>query len=91
MSVAVGGNISANESMSLLNATLSGAGIALMPTYLVGPLIRSGQLVALLPGDRPHELDIQAVYTSRKHMSSALRALLDFLVEVFPSEPHWDR
>lgn len=91
VSVAVGGNISANESMSLLHATLSGAGVALMPTYLVGPLIRSGQLVALLPADRPRELDVQVVYASRKHMTSALRALLDFLVEVFPSEPHWDR
>jgi DNA-binding transcriptional LysR family regulator len=91
VSVVVSGNISANESMSLLNATLSGAGVALMPTYLVGPIIRSGQLVALLPGDRPRELDIQAVYASRKHMTSALRALLDFLVEAFPCEPYSDR
>jgi DNA-binding transcriptional LysR family regulator len=90
VSVAVSGNISANEAMSLLQATLCGAGVAVMPTYLAGPLIRSGQLLALLPGARPRELSIHAVYVSRKHMSPALRVLLDHLADAFPPEPAWD-
>jgi DNA-binding transcriptional LysR family regulator len=90
VSIAVSGNISANEAMSLLQATLCRAGVAMMPTYVAGPLIRSGQLVALLPGARPKELSIHAVYASRKHMSPALRALLDHLATAFPPEPAWD-
>ena len=91
VAVAVSGNISANESTSLLQAALCGAGVALLPTYLAGPLIRTGELVALLPEARPRELSIHAVYASRKHMSAALRTLLDFLADAFAPDPAWDR
>jgi len=90
-SVAVSGNISANDSIALAMAARGGAGVAMLPTYVAAPLIRSGELVALLPNAQPRELSIHAVYTSRKHMSSALRAALDFLVTRFPAEPLWDR
>ncbi|GFM49569.1 LysR family transcriptional regulator [Pseudomonas capsici] len=90
-SVAVKGNLSTNDSITTLQAALCGAGIALLPTYLAAPLIKSGRLVPLLIRYEPMELSIHAVYTSRKHMSSALRALLDFLAERFAPEPAWDR
>jgi DNA-binding transcriptional LysR family regulator len=91
VAVAVSGNISANESTSLLQAALCGAGVALLPTYLAAPLIRSGQLVALLPDARPRDLSIHAVYASRKNMSAALRTMLDFLAAEFAPEPAWDQ
>ena len=91
VSVAVSGNISANDSIALAMAARSGAGVAMLPTFAAWPLIQAGELVALLPNARPRDLSIYAVYTSRKHMSSALRAVLDFLVERFPGEPLWDR
>ena len=91
VAVAVSGNISANEATVILRAALRGAGVALLPTYLAAPLIRTGELVALLPEARPSELSIHAVYTSRKHMSAALRTLLDFLTDAFPPEPAWDQ
>ena len=88
--VAVSGNISANESTSIWQAALCGAGVALLPTYLAGPSIRAGELVALLPEARPRDLSIHAVYASRKHMPAALRTMLDFLAEQFAPEPAWD-
>ncbi len=90
-SVAVKGNVSSNDSITTLQAALCGAGIALLPTYLAAPLIQDGRLVPLLTHYRPMELSIHAVYASRKHMSSALRAMLDFLAERFAPEPVWDR
>lgn len=90
VSVAVSGNISANDSNALVMAAQRGAGVALLPTFVAAPLIRSGELVAILPKALPRELSVYAVYSSRKHMSSALRAMLDFLVERFPPEPLWD-
>jgi len=90
-SVAVSGNISANDSIALAMAARNGAGVVMLPTYVAAPLIHAGELVAVLPDARPRELSIHAVYTSRKHMSSALRAILDFFVERFPAEPPWDR
>lgn len=91
VAVAVSGNITANESTSILQAALCGAGVALLPTYLAAPVIRAGQLVALLPEATPRDLSIHAVYASRKHMPAALRTMLDFLAEEFAPEPAWDR
>ena len=91
VSVPVQGNISANEALTLERATLAGVGIAMLPTYLVANALRSGTLVRLLPEAKPRELNLNAVYTSRKHMPAALRSLLDFLVQRFPEEPLWDK
>ncbi|AZF14969.1 LysR family transcriptional regulator [Pseudomonas sp. R3-18-08] len=90
VSVPVHGNITANEASTLLRVTLAGAGVAMLPSYQAGDLIRSGELVRLLPGAEPRQMNIYAVYASRKHMPSALRSLLDFLVLRFPEAPAWD-
>lgn len=89
--VAVSGNLSANESMVLLEATLADAGISQQPLYSVAALLRSGALVQLLPEYQPQELGIHALYGTRRQMPPALRALLDFLVERLAEKPDWDR
>ncbi len=91
VSVPVQGNISANEAMTLQRAALAGAGIAMLPTYQTAAALRSGELIRLLPRARPQELNLNAVYTSRKHMPATLRSMLDFLAERFTNEPEWDR
>ncbi|WP_175625879.1 MULTISPECIES: LysR family transcriptional regulator [Oxalobacteraceae] len=91
VNVAVKGNISANDATSLVQATLAGAGVALLPTFLVAPLIRSGQLQALLPEYHPQEFGVFGVYASRKHMPATLRTMLDFLAERYTEEPDWDQ
>lgn len=88
-SVAVGGNISANEAMVLLAAALAGAGVAHLPSYAAAPYVASGELVVLLPRHEPTVLDIYGVYASRKHMPATLRTMLDFLAERFAGEPDW--
>ncbi|WP_285429557.1 LysR family transcriptional regulator [Pseudomonas sp. fls2-241-R2A-110] len=90
VSVPVQGNICANEASTLLRLTLAGAGVAMLPTYQAGVNIHSGELVRLLPHAEPRQMNIYAVYASRKHMPAALRSLLDFLVLRFPQEPAWD-
>ena len=86
--VPVGGNLSANESMVLLAAAREGAGIALQPVFAAAPLIASGQLVRLLPEHVPQVLGIHGVYSSRRQMPAALRAMLDFLVDWFKVLPN---
>jgi DNA-binding transcriptional LysR family regulator len=88
--VAVSGNLSANESMVLLEAALAGGGISLQPRYSVGSYLRSGALVQLLPDYQPQELGIHALYGTRRQMPPALRALLDFLLERLVDRPDWD-
>ena len=91
VSVPVQGNISANEASTLLSATLSGAGISLLPSYQAGVYVQRGELVRLLPDAEPRLMNIYAVYASRKHMPATLRSMLDFLAERFSDEPAWDR
>ena len=91
VSVPVQGSISANEALTLQRATLAGAGIAMLPTYLAAESLRSKALIRLLPDAKPRELNLNAVYTSRKHMPATLRSMLDFLAERFTDEPAWDK
>jgi DNA-binding transcriptional LysR family regulator len=90
VSVPVQGNISANEASTLLRATMAGAGISMLPSYQARVHIHSGELVRLLPDAEPRQMNIYAVYASRKHMPATLRSMLDFLVLRFPDKPEWD-
>jgi DNA-binding transcriptional LysR family regulator len=83
VSVPVSGNLSANDDLVLLKAAEEGAGIALQPLYSAAPLIADGRLMALLPDCAPQRMGIHGIYTSRQHMSPALRSMLDFLAEWF--------
>jgi len=85
--VSVGGHLSANEATALLRAALAGGGIALQPTYLANPHLADGSLQAVLPDWTLPDMAIYALYPSRKHLSPAVRALLDFLVERFRVVP----
>nr|WP_244618945.1 substrate binding domain-containing protein [Pseudomonas syringae] len=83
LSVPVGGNLSANDSVVLLEAAVAGAGVSLQPVHSAAPLMASGKLIALMPEYQPRALGIHAIYTSRHHQSATLRTFLDFLTEWF--------
>lgn len=85
--VSVTSHFSANEATTLMRAALAGGGIALQPTYLVNPYLHSGELRAVLPAWDLPVMTIYALYPSRRHLSPAVRALLDFLVQRFAGVP----
>ena len=85
--VRVRSQLSANEATALLQAALAGGGVAMQPTYLANPHLASGRLLAVLPAWQPPDMSIYALYPSRRHLSPAVRALLDFLVQRFSSLP----
>ncbi|CAM3233312.1 LysR family transcriptional regulator [Pseudomonas floridensis] len=86
VSVPVGGNLSANDSVVLLEAAVAGAGITLQPVYSAAPLLANGKLVALMPDHQPQALGMHGIYTSRHHQSATLRTMLDFLAGWFGEE-----
>ena len=85
--VSVASHFSANEATALLQAALAGGGIALQPTYLSNPHVAQGTLQVVLPQWQVPAMVIYALYPSRKNLSPAVRALLDFLVERFAQVP----
>lgn len=91
LSVAVGSALCANNGDVLRDAALAGQGIALLPTFLVGPDIAEGRLQVVLPDFPPTELGIYALYTPSRYLAAKTRVLIDFLVERFGGTPEWDR
>ncbi|BDQ65214.1 LysR substrate-binding domain-containing protein [Shewanella xiamenensis] len=83
--IPVRGNLSANDSMVVLNATLAGEGIAMQPLWAAKPYLDTGELVPLLREFQPQTLGVYGVYQSRKHMQPALRVMMDMLVAYFAS------
>ncbi len=62
---------------------LANNGVALLPVFIVAEDIKKGRLVEVLPGWRPEELTINAVYPSNKQITLKVRVFIDFLVEHF--------
>jgi DNA-binding transcriptional LysR family regulator len=85
--VHVHGNFKANNGHSIREALLAGAGVALMPDWLVHEQIVSGKLTVLLPDFAPEPLEVNAVYPSGRHVSAKLRTFLDFLQQRFRAIP----
>lgn len=83
VSVRISSYFSANEASALLCAAQAGGGIALQPVYLAKPHLEDGSLQVVLPEWQLPDMSIYALYPSRKHLSPAVRALLDFLAERF--------
>ena len=90
IAVTVGGSISANEASVLLQAVRADAGIAMLPTYQLASLIRSGELIAVLPDYEVPPMGIYAVYASRRQIPALVRSFLDFLSARFGEAPDWE-
>ncbi len=85
--VSVVSPFSANESTALMKAAIAGGGIAMLPTYLANPNVAMGALQVVLPDWQVPALTIYALYPSRRNLSPAVRALLDYLVGRFETVP----
>ena len=90
-SVRVNGPICADNGDVLRAAALTGLGITLLPTFIVGEDIDTGRLVPVLSGYNPSALSINAVFPSRRYLSAKVRSFVDFLAGYFGDDPEWDR
>ncbi|HEX6102131.1 MAG TPA: LysR family transcriptional regulator [Alphaproteobacteria bacterium] len=84
------GRIKADNGEAILEHAVAGAGIALLPTFLMSGQINDRKLKPLL---LRYELPEAAVYLVRPpgpHVPAKLRALIDALVAHFDSRPDWD-
>lgn len=89
--VRVNGTMLTNNGDTARIAAVEGAGIIWQPTFLVGDDLRAGRLVPLLPGYRLPDIDVQALYPSRRHLSAKVRVMVDFLADAFQGVPPWER
>ena len=90
LSVQAGSCLCSNNGEVLRAAAARGIGIANLPTFLVGPDIRAGRLVTVLPDYPPAELGIFALYAPNRYLAAKTRVFIDFLAGRFGGAPEWD-
>jgi len=83
LSVRITGPVHANNGAFLEALAVAGVGIAFEPDFVVGPDVKAGRLVKILPTFLPRAAAIHVVYPSRRHLSAKVRAFTDFLVQRF--------
>jgi DNA-binding transcriptional LysR family regulator len=80
-----------NNGDMMRDAALSGIGIALLPTFIVGSDIASGRLRIIDVGVRSEPEFIYVAHLEGRRPSAKLRAFADSLREAFGEPPYWDR
>jgi DNA-binding transcriptional LysR family regulator len=79
-----------NNGEALKDVAVAGQGIALLPTFIVGGTLQTGELQTVLPDWAPPEITLCAIYPRHRHLSAKVRLFVDLLVERFGGQPHWD-
>ena len=83
--VRVSGRLAVNNSLALRDATVAGAGIALLPAFYVQAELRAKKLRQVLGDHAPPPLFVYGLYQRSPHVPFKVRALLDFLGDRFAS------
>ena len=77
--VKVHGPLSTNNGDMLAAAAAAGLGICYEPDFIVAEYLADGRLVPILDGYASPATAINAVYSSRRHLSAKVRACVDHL------------
>ena len=80
----------ANNGEVLRDAAIAGLGIALLPTFLVGPALHSGALIELLPRYVNHQGATFLIHPAHRQRSVAIAALGDYLLACCTPVAPWD-
>ena len=86
ISKVMGGGLIANEGEAIKNATVLGAGVAQLPSYMVIDDLESGKLVPLMRRFWPIPQPYHILYLDRRLVSKRIRVFIDFLMK---NRPDW--
>jgi len=75
------GALNVNDSQSLLNAAVSGLGIAYLPSFLYAGALKDGRIVDVMPNLPKNRQGIYITYAPERYLQPKLRALVEFLAE----------
>jgi DNA-binding transcriptional LysR family regulator len=85
----ISGSLISSSPETTRAAAVAGIGLVLTVPFLVADLLASGALAPLLPGYRTQEVEINALYPHRRHLSAKVRAFIDMLVDHFSNGQRW--
>jgi LysR family transcriptional regulator for bpeEF and oprC len=87
----VSGRLNINNAESLLEAATSGLGIAMISNFIAAEAIREGKLRCILNDYVGIGPQVSVVYLPSRHLSPKVRAFVDFLHDLIPGDPDWDK
>ena len=79
-----------NNGDALCDAAIRDRGIALLPTFIIGEALQSGQLQSVMTDYRPPLIMLSALYPRHRHLSAKVRLFVDLIAERFGGRPYWD-
>ena len=79
----VSGTFLSDNGDLLHEAAISGCGISLLPTFIVGESIKNGNLEIVLAEFEEHNFNLYAVYQYTRHLPMKVRTLIDHLTASF--------
>lgn len=86
----VRGHFRTNNLYQLMESTISGMGIAIIPVYLAVDAIVAGKLKIVMPEYTPEGGDIAIIYGKAMRASPKIDILENFLRERFKNTPEWE-
>ncbi|MCO6187003.1 LysR family transcriptional regulator [Rhizobium sp. L1K21] len=85
------GTLITNSSEVIREAVIAGLGIALRSTWDIGPELKAGQLVPVLPElEGSKNVALSAVYPSREFLPAKVRLFIDYLTALYGPVPYWE-
>lgn len=79
-----------NNGEVLKQAALHDQGIVLLPSFLVGDVLQTGELRSVLTAFAPVDLALCLVYPRHRHLSAKVRAFVALMEARFGGRPYWD-
>lgn len=79
--------LAVNDSTAYHAAALNGLGIIQMASYLIEPMLASGQLELALEDWTSTPLPINVVYPQNRHLSAKVRVFVEWIAELFSKHP----
>lgn len=74
-----------NNADTLAIAVREGMGIAVLPTYSAIQLLKTGELVWIMPEYTAQSMNLYALYSSREYLDAKIRTWVDFLRDELPA------
>lgn len=91
-SLKVKGNIRSNSFEFMREALMAGIGLGLRSTWDIAPELKSGALKVVLPEWRGSDaVAIHAVYPCRDFMPEKVNVFIEYLAELYGSDPYWNK
>jgi LysR family transcriptional regulator for bpeEF and oprC len=90
-SIAVSGPLNINSGEALIDAAIAGVGIATVASFIAAEAIASRKLKVILRDYMAEGPPVSVTYLPARPVPGRVRAFIDFIREVIPPDPPWER